>query len=205
MPTITVDIPNLITNNKNRQITLSTDSGFSFTGYLKDDFGFGTSAQYKSVLEGLMPGKISNIMSSAGAWLNAFGMGINDSNVTRKSWTNSDTGSMTFNIRVISLTPETNVVAIAKEMLKTTLPVPEGKIVLKAPLGYQALEGTSAVSIMIGNWFRTTSSHVVNQCTVTFSKVQLKGASRPLYADFNITLEPKMTFNYQEVQAWFVS
>lgn len=203
-------------NNDKVKISLSYSGGLLFEGYLKDEMGFSTSATYKSLLEKIaedssgLIGKINKFSE----FLRGFtGNKLNDSSFSQVSWQNSDTGSMSFNIRVISTSYDINVIDIYKTALKMTLPIEEnGKLTLKAPLGYSLLSeatnlftgsGSNAITVKIGNYFNAPGAYVCTQLSGTFSKVLLKGTNRPLYVDLAITLQPRMTFNYQTVASWF--
>lgn len=194
-------------------IDLSCDGNHLISGYIKSEMQFSTSASYKSALEAMLDDKsgyLGKLKSASELIGNFTGNKIDDSGFTQVSWQNSDTGSMSFTIRVISTDYSINVIDIYRRALRMTLPTEEGSVILRAPLGYSLTanaksgEGSHAISVKIGDYFNAPNAYVCTQLSGTFSKVLLKGTGRPLYVDITISLQPRMTFNYQTVASWFI-
>lgn len=198
-------------------IYLYSPGGLNFKAYMKEPFSSAFTAKYTSQMDQMaqlgisaLGEKVGKAVSSLGKLSDmfgaTFGMKANNLWMTKQSWIDSTTGDISFSCRIVTTDSSVNTVEQVKSLLAAVLPtVGESNTTITAPLGYAPVTNEErAISVHIPGYFKTTATHLCTSVAPTFSQIKVKGTDRPYYVDISVSLTPKMMFNRQEIEAWFI-
>lgn len=204
-----------LTNNPMNQIYIMSGGSTTETiqGFVDVEMSFGGTSSYNA--ETLGKGAADNAnktMASVESWMGPDaareGNRVNSVKLSRQSWQSSSLNTLSFDLFIVATKDGDNPMADGNKIWDYLLPREISGLLMQTPGDYLVSQWgnqENAVSIVIGDWFRSYESWLMSTGIITVSKQKAPDGVTPLYVKMSITLTQCRDFFAEEVKSWFIT